>query len=331
MSALRRSTDPIVLSSRVRLARNLDGMPFRGAISPDQARQFCRTCEAHLVPAGFDVVGRELDPDLALRSDALELPQDLIDIVTPWRAFSRADAGVLTLASDHLRLWAARPGMDLSGCLADVAELETACLPLGPWSKDPQWGWRTASPEDVGTGLRAGVLLHVPALWLSRRLSSLLEGAEVLGFRVVSPWHGDEPGALIVVSNRRTLGPKERDLIQTVHQFASRIREEEEKAAQDLVSHWGGELRDSVHRSDALLGACRLLSASELAQRAALVALGSRTGWLPPDRSERSLRLVMGTRESTLVRRQSAGLAESHPHRDDLRAEETRSLWSSAR
>jgi len=245
-------------------------------------------------------------------------------------ALEQATRGLLILQSDHLRLWAIRPGLDLTGALEDVAELEPDLSKLGPLAQDAEWGWRTASPEDVGTGLRASVLLFAPALWLARRLSNLSDGLEALGGRLTSPWHGEEAGPLVLVSNRRTLGTTELDLVADVANWANRIREEEERAARDLVEHWGSDLRDSVHRSEAILGAMRLISVEEVRQRAALAALGARLGWLPASRARDAIDLLMGTRVATLRARRPGEIPEAHRTLDDLRASEARSLWTRA-
>lgn len=323
------SEDPgIVLASRVRLARNIDGLPFRGALPPGAARDFCERVRSVLGPLGYATIASEASPDAAECSDSLLVPADLAGSSSPWMALGRGSSGVLALHDDHLRAWAIRPGSDFAGALHDLVEVESDIELLGPFSRDPDWGWRTASPEDVGTGMRASALLHVPALWLSRRLSSLSDGLDVLGGRLRSAWHDDPPGALVVVSNRCTLGRSELDLLHDLEQWVRRIAEEEERAMRDLVEHWGGELRDAVERSDAVLGAARLMSNSELQQRMALLALGVRLGWLPGRNGGDVMRLRFGTRQGTLRVRRADEIPEGHANLDDLRAAEARSLWN---
>jgi len=323
--------DGIVLSSRIRLARNLEDLPFRGTLSPSASRELCERVEGMMAAVGLVPFADDRTGQPVLMADALRLPSDLAESTSPWMALERGDTGLAVLQSDHFRLWSLRPGLDLLGALEDVSVLEPELWRLGPLARDPEWGWRTASPEDVGTGVRAGVLLHVPALWLSRRLAPLIEGLSVLGGRLTSPWHGEEPGPLVVVGNRRTLGTSELEIAEQVRGWADRVRQEEEKAARDLVEHWGADLRDSVHRSDAILGSCRLISAAELRQRTALVALGVRTGWLPERGIPEVLELATSLREGTLRIRRAQGIPEAHPHLDDLRADEARELWNRPR
>lgn len=324
-------TDSVVLASRARLARAVEGLPFRGALHPGAAREFRDRARAVLGPLGFAALADDLSLDAASRSDALEIPSDILGGGAPWLALRRAGTGVLVFHNDHLRGWAVRPGADLVGALQDLVEVESDMALLGPFAEDPEWGWRTASPEDVGTGLRASSLLFVPALWLSRRLSNLSDGLDVLGGRMRSPWHGEPLGPLATVANRVTLGRSELDLARDVERWTARVVQEEERAARDLVEHWGGELRDSVHRSDAVLGSARLLSGGELQQRAALVGLGARLGWLGTESVRIAVELLLETRSDTLRLRRPGELAEGHPHLDDLRASETRALWGRAR
>lgn len=321
----------IVLASRARLARNLQDVPFRGVLPPQAAREFRERYGRILSEAtSLEPFADETTGDLAVLADHLRIPSDLLESGSPWAALESAGRGAILLQSDHFRLWATRPGLDPSGALQDLADLEPAIASAGPLARDPEWGWRTASPEDVGTGLRVGVLLHAPALWLSRRVSNLADGLEVLGGRLTAPWHQEEPGPLLVVSNRRTLGRTELDLVAEVQRWSSRVKEEEEKAANDLVEHWGGDLRDSVHRSDGVLATARLISAGELVHRSALVALGARLGWLPSSRIRDALELLLACREGTLRVRRAGQLPEAHPLLDDLRAAEARTLWTRA-
>ncbi len=323
--------DGIALASRVRLARNLEDLPFRGTLPPAAARELCERVEGLMAPVGLVACADDRSTQAVLLSDGLRVPSDLAEATSPWMALERGHSGLLVLQSDHFRLWSVRSGLDLLGALDDVSVLEPELWRAGPLARDREWGWRTASPEDVGTGLRAGVLLNTPALWLSRRLGPLAEGLAALGGRLSSPWHGEEPGPLVVVANRRTLGVSELVVADEVTRWAARVRQEEEKAARDLVEHWGADLRDSVHRSDAILGSCRLLSEAELRQRVALVALGVRTGWLAGRDIALVLELLVSLREGTLRIRRAQGIPEAHPKLDDLRADEAREIWNRPR
>lgn len=319
----------IVLSSRARIARNLEDVPFRGVLPPQAAREFRENFGRILSEAtALEPSADETTQELVLLADHLRIPSDLLETGSPWAMLQSGGRGAILLQSDHFRLWAVRSGLDPAGALEDLAELEPAVAGAGRLARDPEWGWRTASPEDVGTGLRSSVLLHAPALWLSRRIANLSEGLEVLGGRLTSPWHQEDPGSLLVVSNRRTLGRTELQIVADVERWSARVRDEEERAANDLVEHWGGDLRDSVHRSDAILSSARLISSSELLHRSALAALGSRLGWLPKARGRDALRLLLGCRDGTLRARRAHELPEAHPLLDDLRAAEARTLWT---
>ena len=319
----------IVLASRARLARNLENIPFRGVLPPQAAREFREHFGRILsesTPLGPFV--DETTTDLVLLADHLGIPSDLLESGSPWAALRDGGRGAILLQSDHFRLFAVRQGLDPIGALEDLAGLEPALAAAGTLARDPEWGWRTASPEDVGTGLRSSVLLHAPALWLARRVSNLSDGLEVLGGKLTSPWHQEDPGPLLVVSNRRTLGRTELEIVADVQRWATRVRDEEERATSDLVEHWGGDLRDSVHRSEAILASARLISSGELVHRSALAALGARLGWLSPSRGRDALDLLLGTRDGTLRLRRAHELPEAHPLLDDLRASETRILWN---
>lgn len=323
--------DSIVLSSRIRIARNMDGIPFRGALHPGAAREFVERVRNVLGPLGLERLADDTSPEAPSLCDALEIPSDLLGSGSPWLALTRANTGVLVFQNDHLRGWVRRTGFDLNGALEDLVALDSDLSLLGPFARDPDWGWRTSSPEDVGTGLRATTLLFLPALWLARRIGNLSDGLDILGGRLRSPWDGETPGPLCVVSNRFTLGRSELDLVRDVEGWTRRIMDEEDRAARDLVEHWGGELRDSMHRSDAVLGSSRLMGTAELQQRVALVALGSRMGWMPAGLVCEAVRLLVQARTETLRLRRAGEIPEGHPQLDDLRASEVRLLWGRSR
>lgn len=322
-----------MLASRVRLARNLRDVPFRGAIAPSAARELCERVRRHAdgVLPGLAPLADETSLDAGSLSDRLRVPSNLLspDDPGPWLALEERERGLLVLDGDHLRPWARTPGLDLPGALERIATWEEALQESFRLARDPDWGWRTASPGDVGTGLRASVLLHLPALWLSRALGAAADALDVLGLRLGDPWGGDPEasGGLCVLANRRTLGRPEIEILREVTAGAERLRDEERRATEVLSERWGLELSDAVRRSDAVLGSAALLSDRELTSRCAFLALGARLGELPGTAGRDALLLRLETREASLKAVAGAAWAEAHPQLDDLRAREAARVW----
>lgn len=332
-----RKEDPeaILLFSRIRLSRNLEGHRFWPVA--DLSEQDATFVELEAFRARFF-------PQLALLADAssprkqLELLAERLEIPASlctrsgcaWSAFQEEGGrrGLFLNDEDHLRLWARRPGGDLLACLEDISDWEALAREHLPLARDLHWGWKTRSPALLGSGLQAIICAFLPALRWTRRLSQVREGLEAVGF-FLQPLSDaqDEDMALQAIGNRIALGATEAELASRLEALASRLREEERRALDDLVQEREAELRDAVFRSDALLGACSLLSREESLRRLELCALGSRLGWIAEDRAALAAILHLATGKAHLEDMAGAVASEAHPQFDDLRASAVVKAW----
>jgi len=276
-----------VLSSRARLARNVAGVPFRGAVSPQEGRRFCERVLVSLrgIHAAFVPFADETSEEAKDLVEAMRLPANIVDPQDPgpWLALEDSGRGVLALDGDHLRIWARKPGSSLPEALEEAGSLESLVREVFPLVRDPQFGWLTSSPMDAGTGMRASLLLHLPALCIAGRTLGFPEAMDVLGHPLRGPWGpiSEDDAGLFVLTHHRTLGVSEAEILQGLETTAAILLREEERAAQSLLHEWGNELQDAVARSAAILSAARLLSRRELSARVRWLALGARLGWIP--------------------------------------------------
>jgi protein arginine kinase len=318
-----------VLSSRARLARNVAGVPFRGAVSPQEGRRFCervldslRGLHAAFVPFA-DETSEEV-PDLV---EAMRLPANLLDAQDPgpWLALEDSGRGVLALDGDHLRIWARKPGSSLPEALEEAGSLEAIVREALPIERDQQFGWLTASPMDVGTGLRASLLLHLPALCIAGRTLGFPEAMDVLNHPLHGPWGAisEDDAGLFVLTHRRTLGVSEAEILQGLETSCAILLREEERASQSLLHEWGNELQDAVARSAAILSCARLLSRRELSARVRWLSLGARFGWIPARSAQAAMESHLRTGERTLARAVGSVAGEFDGNLDEWRARET--------
>lgn len=321
------TADPI-LASRVRLARNFPDIPFRGTISPQEGRRLCeRVLDAvrGLHPA-FVPLADETSEDAGELVERMRIPGNLLDPSDPgpWLALEDAGRGLLVLDGDHLRLWSTRPGNALFEALDEASHLESALRERMQLMRDPTLGWRTASPGDVGSGMRASLLLHLPALWITGRMLGVVDAMDTLEHPLRGPWGAvtEEDGGLVVVTHTRTLGCREVEIIETLARIAAKLVREEEKAVQSLIQHWGPQMQDAVGRSVAVLGAARLLSRRELSSRLRWVALGARLGWISPVMASTAMDIFLATGPRRLRRLVGSAVTEFDAHLDDWRAQE---------
>jgi protein arginine kinase len=322
-----------VLCSRARLARNLPEIPFRGTVSPQDARRLCERVMDSLrgMHPAFSPFADETSEEVPSLVDALRIPANLVDPQDPgpWLALEDSDRGVLVLDGDHLRIWSRRAGSSLPEALEEAAELERLVREALPLVRDPRFGWVAASPADAGTGLRASLLLHLPALCAAGRTLGLHEAMEALGHPLRPVWNGspDEDAGLFLLTHRRSLGVSESAIVEGLERAAAILLREEDKATSALLLEWSTELQDAVARSASVLSSARLLSRRELSARCRWLALGARLGWIPAVQARLAMEAHLRTGDRSLERSMGQLAGEFEGSLDEWRARETVALF----
>lgn len=269
----------VVISSRVRLARNLAGRVFTHRASPTQRLEILEACHEPVVAA---LAGAESGTPAWLRMDqaALVDKQLMLERHLVSREMARRDrsvaravgatpSGALSVMvneEDHLRLQALRPGFALEETFAAADGLDDALADkLGfAWSR--RFGFLTACPTNIGTGVRLGVLLHLPAMAASGEIQKLKNLARDLGLALRGAYgEGSEPaGDLWQVSNQATLGRTEREILADFSgQVVPQIVAYERQARQALARCRPLWMEDQTRRAFATLTSARLLSTDE--------------------------------------------------------------------
>jgi protein arginine kinase len=267
----------IVLSSRIRLARNLLGMPF--TIRADAA-------EHEVVLDHVTAAARET-PELAdapmVRVDRLERAErqllyerhlisrelaglDQGGIVRRGAALVvSGDLGVMINEEDHLRLQSLRSGFALPEAYAALERLDTGLGHRLAFAFHPEFGYLTACPTNAGTGLRASVLIHLPGLVLTKEIAKVLQGLSQVGltFRGLYGEGSEVVGNFFQLSNQTTLGKSEEDLLDQLVKIVRQVIEYEEEARRVLRRDAPALIEDKIWRAYGLLRHARLLSFEE--------------------------------------------------------------------
>ena len=283
--------DDVVVSSRIRLARNVDGYPFVGHASPHQrARTEEVLRHAVLATAG----------DTALQYVRLdELPPLLLELLVERRLVSREHAeadwvrgvafdeaervSVMVNEEDHLRLQFVQGGL----CLEEVYDRADAFDDLlsarVPFAFSSQWGYLTACPTNVGTGLRASVMFHLPGLVMGQEMDKVIDLAreERLTLRGVYGEGTHGAGDFYQLSNHASLGPSEEQLVSLVLAAARRVAEMERTARTMLRDDHPQEFRRRIEHAFRLLRSARTISSQEALSFLSQVRMGVETGLLP--------------------------------------------------
>ncbi len=291
----------VVLSSRARLARNIAGCPF---VSRASRADRLRTLDA----ARAAVMAGPLAPRmlwLDLHEAKILDRQILVERHLISKQLSKGRAGpgasedpravavasderlsIMVNEEDHLRIQAIRSGLALASAYREVDEADDALARSVRMAFSPRFGFLTACPTNVGTGLRMSVMLHLPGLRLTGDIDKVKRAAADMNLAVRGFYgEGSEAvGDLYQISNQTTLGRTEAAIIATLEtEILPRVIEYERLSRRELTSRRRLGLEDQVWRAHGVLASARLLTTEEAMQCLSLVRLGVLTGVLGPD------------------------------------------------
>jgi len=267
----------VVLSTRIRLARNVDGFAFTGrARDGERLRVLAQVRDAvREVPSlqrGVLVRVDELpSSDRLLLHERHLVSKELagLDAQHPVRSgaalFLGDDVGVMINEEDHLRLQSLRSGFALRGAWAAVQQLDRELGIRVPFAFHPEFGFLTACPTNVGTGMRASVLIHLPGLVLTKEMSKVLASLQQMGltYRGLYGEGSEVVGNFFQISNQTTLGKSEDELLGQLQEVVKKVIASEEEARRLLLRDAGYIIEDKVWRAYGTLRYARSLTFDE--------------------------------------------------------------------
>lgn len=267
----------IVLSTRIRLARNLEGFAFPGrARDAERLRVLARIREAvDAMPV--------MRSNLLVRVDGLPGEERLLlherhlvskelaglDPQHPVRdgaaVFLGDGMGVMVNEEDHLRLQTLRSGFALSEAFADIERIDDELGSLVPFAYHPEFGFLTSCPTNTGTGMRASVLIHLPGLVLTKEIGKTLAGLQQMGltYRGLYGEGSEVVGNFFQISNQTTLGRPEEEIIDQLMYVLRTVISREEDARRVLLRDAGYIIEDKLWRAYGTLRYARSLSFEE--------------------------------------------------------------------
>ncbi len=282
----------IVISTRMRLARNLLGYPFLSRATQSQRREVLRTI-ADAVSAS--ALGREftfIDVESATELDRLVLVER--HLISRQHAGGEGSRGVVVSEKenialmineeDHLRIQALRSGMRLQEVFDDVNRVDDALDQRIEFAFHERFGYLTACPTNVGTGLRVSVMLHLPALKMTDQLPRVLRATKDMHVAVRGLFgEGTEAmGDFYQISNQTTLGKSEDEIIRDFEkEVIPSIVEYEKQARRLLVKEKAALLDDKVWRALGLLEHARTMSTEETLNLLSHMRMGVNLGRIP--------------------------------------------------
>ncbi len=280
----------IVLSTRLRLARNLSSRNFPHRLNDAEAEEICGKLAAALPQdgefAGVDWQILRLD-ELLEREQGVLLEKHLLsrDILqhTQGRALAVNAAQTLALMfneEDHLRMQAILPGLQPEAAWQRLSALDDRLSERLDFAFDDKLGFLTACPTNLGTGLRASVMLHLPALQITGRLEGIFAQLPQAGMTVRGVYGegSQSEGNLFQISNRLTLGLTEEEIISRLRRLTEQLVAQEVQAEEWLRANRLLWLQDKIGRACGILSSAYLLSSAEAMQQISLVRLGLAMG-----------------------------------------------------
>ncbi len=321
----------IVISSRIRLARNLNALPFPLIATEEQLQQVTEQVERILASH------REL-PGLG-RLELLHMNQMkalekkvLVEkhLISPALAEeSRAGAVILSEneslsimlnEEDHIRIQCLFPGFQLQDAWHQANSIDDWFDRNLDYAFDEKRGYLTSCPTNVGTGLRASVMMHLPALVMSGQINRIFPAINQLGLVVRGIYgEGSESiGNIFQVSNQITLGRSETEIIDDLANVAKQLIEQERKARHSILETSRLKVEDKILRSYGILANARIIESKEAMQRLSDVRLGIDLGLIQGVSSNILNELIVLTQPGFL--QQYAGELLSPEKRDERRA-----------
>jgi protein arginine kinase len=328
--------DRIVLTSRVRLARNVKGLPFPGwAKKPDRikALELIRPVVEGL-PQMVGAFSGSLETLSALERQVLVERH----LISREHAAKNTGSGVVLSRDqslcvmineeDHLRMQSLRPGLQLRATWQAVDEIDTALEQRLEYAFSRELGYLTACPTNLGTGIRASAMLHLPGLVLAEQMNQVITAVNKLGLAVRGLYgEGTEAlGNVFQVSNQMTLGETEADILERLAKVVAQLIEHETNARALLLEKKAKMVFNHVGRAYGILANAHSISSKEAMNLLSLMRLGIDLGCFAGVGRALIDDLFMLTQPAHLQRRHTEKL--SADERDLLRADMLREQLS---
>ena len=321
------SLDSIVLSTRIRLARNLKDHPFPARLSAAEKKQVNAQIKDALLGGDDSLRFQEMTELSAIEAVSLA-EKHLISPEFTSNAEGRAlilskdeTVSIMLCEEDHVRIQVIEPGLSLETAWGKANALDEALASRVSIAFDDQLGYLTQCPTNLGTALRASVMLHLPALSRAGLMPRLSSTIAKLGLTLRGTYgEGSKPvGEIFQLSNQVTLGISEQAAIQNLDSIARQIMQQEAQARESLKTDT--LFMDKIYRAYGILTSAYMLSCSECTDLLSLVRLGAALGILdiPMDALNR---LLTEIQPATL--QAAAGSALAPAQRDVLRAQKVK-------
>lgn len=274
----------IVMSSRIRLARNISKISFPNRGNKKDLQKVLDIVDQAIKEIDFfknatvfrmvelDNIDRQFLVERHLMShEHAANPEGKSLIVSPEEILA-----VMVNEEDHLRIQVMQSGLNLNETWKIITNIDDNLSQKIDYAFSPNWGYLTACPTNTGTAMRGSVMLHLPALVMTRQINKILTAIAKLSF-ASRGFYGEGTharGNFYQISNQVSLGHKEEEILQNINGLIRQVIEQEEQARQALMVQNKAMLVDKIYRSLGILKNAHIISSQETVELLSMVRLG---------------------------------------------------------
>jgi protein arginine kinase len=287
----------VIISSRIRLARNLVDYPFPNRLTSEKALEMIERVKSSLTTKeDFDDKYKIINMKQISQIDKIAMMERhvisplFINMTIPTYLIMSKDESksIMLNEEDHIRIQSMNMGMNLRKSLEEANAIDDSIEENTTYAFHDKLGYLTACPTNVGTGLRASYMMHVPALETTGQLQFILEAIGKFGLTVRGV-HGEgskSQGSVFQISNQVTLGLSESEIIDNLTSVIKQIVDQEINIREKLLKEKRLQFEDAVYRSYGILSNARILSSSEAMTLLSDMKLGFELGLIKSEESK---------------------------------------------
>ncbi|MCL2341907.1 MAG: protein arginine kinase [Firmicutes bacterium] len=276
----------VVMSLRIRLARNLSSIPFVNHYSKNEFEEILKFSEQTINNLGYGLKFIRLK-DL---DDITKMTLVENHLISPDFALNHEEIGAIAInddeniciminEEDHFRLQVFGSGLDIESCLALAFEIDKKMQKNLSFAYNDKYGFLTACPTNTGTALRTSVMVHLPALSATNNIKKVLEAVNSFDMNIRG-LYGEgtkSSGNIYQISNKQTLGTSEEETVKNLKMITDKVIEQE-RLARKILTKNSIELEDNLYRAYGILTNCKKISSEECNKLLSDIRLGTDLG-----------------------------------------------------
>lgn len=329
----------LIISSRVRLARNLKKFPFSSRLSGKHAEDMIQEVTSSVMnditpfASKFELLSLidMSDSEKISMLEKHEISRDLIQNRLPTALLLLDDRTISIMINeeDHLRIQTLDAGDSLDKCYETADKIDDLIEESVEYAFSKEFGYLTSCPSNIGTGLRASYMVHLPMLTKTERLRPLVQTISKFGLTVRGVYgEGSESlGDIYQISNQVTMGKSEQQIISALKNVTNQILQHEMNLSKTVLENNYTDIEDKVYRSYGIITNSRKITADEASKLLSDIRFGFNFGVLKEKKPEIGLyNILVNIQPATLQVTKEESLPESE--RDKKRAEYLRQVFA---